>query len=170
VFVQSPIWFVWPERSAFKGSFATDLGIERCPNGQLDSVRRHRHSSAMAEASPWIAIVDDDPSVLKALARLLRTREFNPRTFDSAQDFLATIPNEMPECLILDLQMPQLSGVEVLQQLAARSIRIPTIIVTAHGDVETRRRCKEYPETIAFLLKPVQEVALFDAIQTASSR
>jgi CheY-like chemotaxis protein len=62
----------------------------------------------MAQASPWIAIVDDDPSVLKGLARLLRARAFEVKTYTSARDFLAALPEGLPECLIVDLQMPEM--------------------------------------------------------------
>ena len=60
----------------------------------------------MPEIPPWIAVVDDDPGVLKALSRLLRSRVFNVRTFGSGEQFLATLPNGCPKCLIVDLQMP----------------------------------------------------------------
>ena len=96
----------------------------------------------MAEASPWIAIVDDDPSVLKALTRLLRTRALHARTYGSAQEFLAALPDGLPECLIVDLQMPEMSGVELLQHLTRNDIQIPTIVITAHGDVGVRERCE----------------------------
>jgi FixJ family two-component response regulator len=121
---------------------------------------------AMAEASPWIAIVDDDPSVLKALNRLLRTRAFDARTYESAQEFLAALPYGPPECLIVDLQMPEMSGLELLQHLRSRDIQVPTIVITAHGDIGVRERC-ESAGAVAFLLKPLQDTALFAAIDLA---
>jgi FixJ family two-component response regulator len=121
----------------------------------------------MAEASPWIAIVDDDPSVLKALTRLLRARSYDAKTYGSAQEFLAALPEGPPECLIVDLQMPEMSGVELLQHLARNGIRIPAIIITAHGDAEGRERC-ESAGAVAFLAKPVQDTSLFAAIDAAS--
>jgi FixJ family two-component response regulator len=120
----------------------------------------------MAEASPWIAIVDDDPSVLKALNRLLRTRAFDARTYESAQEFLAALPYGPPECLIVDLQMPEMSGLELLQHLRSRDIQVPTIVITAHGDIGVRERC-ESVGAVAFLLKPLQDTALFAAIDLA---
>src|SRR5690348_722945 len=95
----------------------------------------------MAEASPWIAIVDDDPAVLKGLTRLLRTRGLHAKTYGSAQEFLAALPNGVPECLVVDLQMPEMSGLELLQYLTKNDVRIPTIVITAHGDVGVRERC-----------------------------
>ena len=118
----------------------------------------------MAEASRWIAIVDDDPSVLKALARLLRARAFHARTFGSAQEFLAALPDGLPECLIVDLQMPEMSGLELQQHLTRRDVQIPTIVITAHGDVAARERC-ESAGAIAFLSKPLQDTSLFAAIE-----
>jgi FixJ family two-component response regulator len=121
---------------------------------------------AMAEAPPWIAIVDDDPSVLKALSRLLRTRALDVRTNESAQEFLAALPYGPPECLIVDLRMPEMSGLELLQHLRSRDIQVPTIVITAHGDIGVRERC-ESAGAVAFLLKPLQDTALFAAIDLA---
>jgi FixJ family two-component response regulator len=121
----------------------------------------------MAEASPWIAVVDDDPAVLKALRRLLQTRTFQAKTYESAHDFLAALPDGLPECLILDLQMPEMTGLELLQHLKSTGIKIPTIIITAHGDAGVRERCVS-AGAVAFLLKPVQDLALFAAIDDAS--
>ena len=114
----------------------------------------------MAKKPPrWIAIVDDDPSVLRALRRSLRLRGFEPRTFASAQEFLSSLPSGAPECMILDLQMPGMTGVELLQYLADRGIKIPTIIITAQGDARVRERC-ESAGAVAFLVKPLERAAL----------
>ncbi len=120
----------------------------------------------MAEASRWIAIVDDDPSVLKALTRLLRAHELHAKTYKSAQEFLAALPDGLPESLIVDLQMPGMSGLELHQHLTRKDIRIPTIIITAHGGIEIRERCQS-AGVIAFLSKPVQDSSLFAAIDDA---
>jgi FixJ family two-component response regulator len=121
----------------------------------------------MPEASSWIAIVDDDPAVLKALTRLLRVRAMNARAYSSARDFLAVLPNGLPESLILDLQMPEMSGLDLLQRLTDMGIQIPTIIITAHDDIGARERCAS-AGAIAFLAKPLQDTALFAAVETAS--
>ena len=117
----------------------------------------------MAHASPWIAIVDDDPSVLKGLARLLRTRAFEVRTYTSARDFLAALPDGLPECLIVDLQMPEMTGLELQRHLTRDKIQIPTIVITAHDEAGARERC-ESAGAAAFLSKPLQDKALLDAI------
>src|SRR5438132_11235394 len=87
----------------------------------------------MAEASPWIAIVDDDPAVLKALSRLLRSRAFRAQTYGSGEEFLAALPAELPVCLIVDLQMPEMNGLELQQHLISNGIKIPTMLITAHA-------------------------------------
>ena len=120
----------------------------------------------MAKTSGWIAIVDDDPSVLKALARLLGTRSFNARTYRSARQFLASLADGLPDCLIVDLQMPEMTGLELQQDLARKGIRIPTIIITAHDQAGMRERCKA-AGAIAFLSKPLQDTSLFAAIDAA---
>ena len=136
------------------------------PTSNSTSPPASRNICCMAEPSPWIAVVDDDPSVLKALARLLRTRALQARTYESAQEFLAALPDGLPECLIVDLQMPEMTGLELLQHLKRSDIDIPSIIITAHGDVGVRERC-EHAGAVAFLLKPLQDTALFAAIDTA---
>ena len=120
----------------------------------------------MAETSPWIAVVDDDPAVLKALSRLLRSRAFRVQTFESGQDFLGALPHGLPECLIVDLQMPGMSGLELQQHLAGNGILIPTIMITAHGEAALRGRHEE-AGLVCFLLKPLQENSLFAAINKA---
>jgi FixJ family two-component response regulator len=81
----------------------------------------------MGGGSPWIAIVDDDPSVLKALTRLLRTRSFQAKTNASAQAFLPALSEGPPECLILNLQMPEMNGLERHRHLALGASIFPLL-------------------------------------------
>jgi FixJ family two-component response regulator len=118
----------------------------------------------MAEASPWIAIVDDDPAVLKALSRLLRTRSYRARTYGSGQELLAALPDELPDCLIVDLQMPEMNGLELQQHLVSSGVTIPTILISAKGDVALGGH---ESGLVASLRKPLQEQALFEAIGKA---
>jgi FixJ family two-component response regulator len=120
----------------------------------------------MAKNSPSIAIVDDDPSVLKALARLLGTRSFATKTYISAPQFLASLPEGLPDYLIADLQMPEMTGLELQLDLARRGVQIPTIIITAHDEAGMRKRCKS-AGAIAYLSKPVHDALLFAAINAA---
>ena len=120
----------------------------------------------MVETSPWIAIVDDDPGVLRGLSRLMRTRSFRIKTYGSGQEFLAALPEGLPECLIVDLQMPEMNGLELQQHLISNGIAIPTIIITAHDD--TAIHSPPAGDTfVARLRKPLHDEALFSAIDRA---
>src|SRR5271155_6148909 len=87
-----------------------------------------------------IAIVDDDPAVLNSLARLLQTRSFAAQTYQSGRQFLDSLSDGKPDCLILDLQMPEMTGFEVQEHLVSRGIRIPTVIISAPDDSQARGR------------------------------
>lgn len=110
--------------------------------------------------------MDDDPSVLKALCRSLRIRGLQAKAHGSAQEFLASLPDGLPECLIVDIQMPDMTGLELHHYLTRRGIRIPTIMITAHGDPLVRERA-ESAGVIAMLSKPLEKVSLFAAIDAA---
>ena len=118
----------------------------------------------MAEASPWIAIVDDDTAVLKALSRLLRSHSCRARTYGSGQELLAALTAELPDCLIVDFQMPEMNGLELQQHLASSGLAIPTILLSAKGDVALG---EHESGLVASLRKPLQEQALFEAIGKA---
>jgi FixJ family two-component response regulator len=120
----------------------------------------------MPEQTRRIAVVDDDPSVLKALRRSLRVHGFQAKTHGSAREFLASLPDGLPECLIVDIQMPEMTGLELHLDLTRRGILIPTIIITAHGDPLVRDRA-ESAGVIAFLSKPLEQGSLFAAIDAA---
>ena len=122
----------------------------------------------MAEIPPWIAVIDDDLAVLKALSRLLRSRAFDVRTFKSGEEFLATLPNRHPKCLIADLQMPTMSGLALQQRLADEGFRIPTIVITAQDDAILSEH--QMAGLVAFLRKPLQDSALFAAVDEAIGR
>ena len=97
---------------------------------------------------------------------MLKARALEPRTFGSARDFLASLPTELPECLIADLQMPEMTGLELQHNLNREGTRIPTIIITAHYETEVRKRC-EAAGAVAFLYKPCRKEALLEAIDSA---
>jgi FixJ family two-component response regulator len=120
----------------------------------------------MAQGPPWIAIVDDDPSVLKSLSRALRIRGYETRTFASAHEFLARLPEGAPACLILDVQMPGLTGVELHHQLAKAGFHIPTIVITAHDDVKVREM-SQAKDIVAVLSKPLRNTTFFEAVAGA---
>ena len=123
----------------------------------------------MSQSARRIAIVDDDASVLKALSRLLGTRSFVPETYGSARAFLDSLPNGAPECLIVDLQMPDMTGLELQRHLNNKGISIPTIVITAHSDTNIRERCKSAGAS-DYLLKPLQCDTLIAAIDKATGK
>ena len=120
----------------------------------------------MALPGQTIAIVDDDPAVLKALKRLLSARSYHAETYESARQFLASLPGGLPQCLIVDLQMPEMTGLELQKHLAQSGIEIPTIVITAHDEAGARERCKS-AGAVAFLLKPLHDITLIAAIDDA---
>ena len=119
----------------------------------------------MIEAA-LISIVDDDESMREALQSLLRSVGFRAKTFASAEQFLQSDQIENTACLILDVRMPGMSGLELQRRLMATQCRIPIVFVTAHGDEEARSRALQ-EGAVEFLLKPFSEEALLNAIQVA---
>lgn len=120
----------------------------------------------MEQGSSWIAIVDDDPSVLKSLSRALRVHAFECRTYNSGPTFLASLATGVPACLVLDVQMPGMTGLELHHQLLRAGVHIPTIIITAHGDFKMLG-ASETADIVAVISKPLRNAALFEAIKGA---
>ncbi len=117
----------------------------------------------MTGARLLVAVVDDEESVRKSLRRLFSASELDAETFASGQEFLDALPDRPPDCLVLDLQMPGLSGLEVQRLLAAGGVRVPTIIITADDAPETRERCLS-AGTAAYLCKPFDDRTLLAMI------
>lgn len=113
-----------------------------------------------------IAIVDDDASVCRALNRLIRSARMDVETFSSAGEFLEAGENHEPDCLVLDVQMPGITGLELCEQLASRKSRIPVVFITAH-DASAAREAAAASGAVAYLTKPVSDQLLMDAIGKA---
>jgi len=113
-----------------------------------------------------ISIVDDDESMREAIQSLLRSVGFRAKTFASGEQFLQSEQIEHTACLILDVRMPGMSGLELQRRLMATQCRIPIVFVTAHGEEEARSRALQ-EGAVDFLLKPFSEEALLNAIQAA---
>ncbi len=113
-----------------------------------------------------ISIVDDDESIREAIQSLLGSVGFKAKTFASAEQFLQSDQIENTACLILDVRMPGMSGLELQRRLMATQCHIPIVFVTAHGDEEVRSRALQ-EGAVEFLLKPFSEEALLNAIQAA---
>jgi len=113
-----------------------------------------------------VVVIDDDASLRRSLSNLLGSVGFHVETFISAEAFLEFPQREWPGCLVLDLRMPGMSGLDLLRHLAATDSLVPAIVLTAHGSDETRRECLE-AGAVAFLEKPVRSAALLDAVRGA---
>jgi FixJ family two-component response regulator len=115
-----------------------------------------------------IAVVDDDEEVGKALVRLLGCVGYVARAFVSGDDFLRNWPPNKPDCLLLDLQMPELSGTDVQRALNYQGVHIPVVIITAYDSPSSRAECLR-EGAIAYLCKPVEERVLLDALKLANA-
>lgn len=120
----------------------------------------------MNDLRPRVAVVDDDLSVRKALERLLRATGFDAATFASAHEFFYSLEARRPDCLVLDLHMPGMNGLEVQRRLAQTGVRIPVIVITGHDEPQTRTQCLSAGAT-DYLCKPLDDEALLAAIQRA---
>lgn len=115
---------------------------------------------------PLIALVDDEESVRRALARMLSASQFDVEVFASGQEFLDSLRTRVPDCAILDYRMPGLTGRDVQRQLSHEQIRLPIIVVTAHDHPALREQCLA-DGAVAYLAKPLQRERLVDLINDA---
>ena len=113
-----------------------------------------------------IAVVDDEESVRKALVRLLQAAGYVARGFASGQEFLESWADDRPQCLLLDLQMPGLSGTDVQRALNRVGAHIPVVIITAHDSPGAREECMR-EGAVAYLCKPLDERVVLDALRLA---
>jgi FixJ family two-component response regulator len=124
---------------------------------------------ALDKSKPLIAIVDDDESVCRAIRRLVRSVAMDGETFSSGQDFLDLLdamPSFQPDCLILDVQMPRMNGLEVQQQLIKSGKRVPVIFITAHDEVGAREKALA-AGAMAFIRKPFNDELLIKTMREA---
>jgi len=120
----------------------------------------------MADAKEFVYVVDDDPSVRKGLTRLLRSAGHTVETFSSAAEFLARKPCEGVGCLVLDVRMPGLNGMELQTELAARGVDLPIVFLTGHGDIPMSVQAMKQG-AVDFLTKPVDEEVLLHTVRQA---
>jgi FixJ family two-component response regulator len=119
--------------------------------------------------APVVFVVDDDLSVRSSLKFLISTVGLQVESFDSADTFLHRKPPDAPGCLVLDVRLPGLSGLDLQRELAARNIRIPIVFVTGHGDIPMSVRAMK-AGAVEFLTKPFHDQDLLDAIRIALER
>ena len=113
-----------------------------------------------------VFVIDDDASVRSSLKFLLSTVGLQVESFDSADTFLHKKLPDAPSCLVLDVRLPGLSGIDIQRELAARNIRIPTIFLTGHGDIPMSVRAMK-AGAVEFLTKPARDQDLLDAVRVA---
>jgi FixJ family two-component response regulator len=118
-------------------------------------------------ATPLISVVDDDHSVRESLARLIRSVGFGVEVFGSAEEFLGAGRGREPDCLILDIRMPGMNGLELQRALSASDPALPVIFITAHGSDEEVRARAIGAGAVDYLLKPLKEEEVLKAIDAA---
>ncbi len=123
----------------------------------------------MPIAMPIVYIVDDDVSVRDSLELLVRNENWKPETFASAKEFLSYLRKPIPSCLVLDLSLPGLNGLELQKQLAVEHIDMPIIFITGYGDVPKSVQAMK-AGALEFLTKPLNNDALISAIRNALQR
>jgi two-component system response regulator FixJ len=115
---------------------------------------------------PIIIVIDDDPSILRALRRLVAGAGFDVRTFDRPSTLLKSDLPTAGACLVVDIDLPEMNGVELCATLAASGCKLPVILITAHTDEETRRLADD-AHPITLLIKPFGRDLLVNSIQSA---
>jgi len=123
----------------------------------------------MKDSAPIVFVVDDDASVREAVQRLIASVGLRVQTFGSTSEFLASKRPEAPACLVLDVRLPDASGLELQRDLAAANIQIPIIFITGHADVPMTVRAMK-AGAVEFLTKPFRGQELLDAVQEAIAR
>jgi FixJ family two-component response regulator len=123
----------------------------------------------MMDTEALVCVVEDDAALRESLINLLRSVGLQVAAFASAQEFLRSPPPEVPSCLVLDVRLPGLSGLELQQQLAAGDMAIPIIFITGYGDIPMSVQAMK-AGAVEFLTKPFREQDLLDAVQQALAR
>src|SRR5262249_48544297 len=120
-------------------------------------------------ADPIVFVVDDDASVREAIRSLIMSVGLRVEAFETAQEFLRSKRLEAPGCVVLDVRLPGLSGLDLQRELAAQTVKLPIIFITGHGDIPMSVRAMK-AGAVEFLTKPFRDQDLLDAIQQALVR
>lgn len=123
----------------------------------------------MSDANSTVLVIDDDPDLRASVGRLLRSLGIDVQLFASISDFLKSDPPDGPTCLVLDVRLPEQSGLELQRNLASANRELPIIFITGHGDIPMSVEAMK-GGAIEFLTKPFRDQALVDAIQVGLSR
>ena len=125
--------------------------------------------SRTSDDQPIVFVVDDDPSMRRALTNLFESVGLRVEAFGSAPDILQSRPPEVPSCLVLDIRLPGLSGLDLQADLAKANIHTPIIFITGHGDIPMTVRAMK-GGAVDFLTKPIRDQEILDAVQAAIER
>jgi FixJ family two-component response regulator len=123
----------------------------------------------MPPTPPTVVVVDDDISVRESLELLIQNEGWQPALFESAQEFLARLPTVIPNCLILDVNLPDLSGLDIQQRISSEKSSTPIIFITGYGDIPTSVRAMK-AGAAEFLTKPLDDEIMIHAIRDALLR
>jgi FixJ family two-component response regulator len=134
----------------------------------VTSLKSTAHAAASAE-QPVVFVIDDDAPTRQALARLFYSVQLRVEVFASAQEFLQGKRPDVPSCLVLDVRLPGLSGLDFQTELTNADIRIPIVFITGHGDIPMSVRAMK-AGAVDFLLKPFRDQDLLDAVASAIQR
>jgi FixJ family two-component response regulator len=134
-------------------------GVSHCDTSQV----------LMSPIRPIVFVVDDDASVRESLEGLVRFAGWDVETFAAAQEFLDRPPVQAPRCLVLDMGLPDLNGLELQERIALNRIDMPIIFITGHGDIPMTVKAMK-AGAVEFLIKPLGQESLLSAIRTALAR
>src|ERR1700735_2545278 len=123
----------------------------------------------MPPTTPTVVVVDDDVSVRESLELLIQEEGWQPALFESAQEFLTRLPNLVPSCLILDVNLPDLSGLDIQQRIADEKSSTPIVFITGYGEIPTTVRAMK-AGAAEFLTKPLDDEIVIKAIREAVLR
>jgi FixJ family two-component response regulator len=135
----------------------------------IDKADRLPRLFEMPPTTPTVVVVDDDVSVRESLELLIQNEGWQPALFESAQEFLARLPSVVPSCLILDVNLPDLSGLDIQQRISDQKSSTPIIFITGYGDIPTSVRAMK-AGAAEFLTKPLNDEILIEAIRNAVHR
>ena len=145
------------------------MRTQRKPEPALEPRFRADEAMDMSESDPVVCVLDDDPQVRKALGRLLRSAGHRVELFASAREFLEHEGGNRPGCLVSDLRMPELDGLDLFAMLRVSGQRMPIVFITGYGDVPTSVGAMK-SGAVDFLTKPVDEDDLLQAVKRALQR
>jgi FixJ family two-component response regulator len=135
----------------------------------IDTANCFPRSLAMPPSTPTVVVVDDDIGVRESLRLLIQDAGWQPALFESAQEFLARLPTVVPSCLILDVNLPDLSGLDIQQRITDEKSSTPIIFITGYGDIPMSVRAMK-AGAAEFLTKPLDDETLIEAIRGAVLR